>query len=99
MSPKLLPIDMDYVAELLVRLLRTPSPSGRTDEVHHLIGSPGRAGRAQQPDQELGDVVHVDGQQLRAHGCRLNESGSWMEVPLTAGPDAGSPVPGSAHPR
>src|SRR5680860_434956 len=38
MSPKLLPIDMNYVADLLVRLLDTPSPSGRTDEVMHLIG-------------------------------------------------------------
>lgn len=38
MSPKLLPIDMDYVRDVLVRLLSTPSPSGRTDEVMHLIG-------------------------------------------------------------
>jgi peptidase M42 family hydrolase len=35
---KLLPIDMDYVADVLVRLLRTPSPSGRTDEVMRLLG-------------------------------------------------------------
>jgi peptidase M42 family hydrolase len=33
-----LPIDMDYVADVLVRLLRTPSPSGRTDEVMRLLG-------------------------------------------------------------
>lgn len=38
MSPKLLPIDMHYVRDVLVRLLRLPSPSGRTDEVMHLIG-------------------------------------------------------------
>src|SRR5690606_18483937 len=38
MSPKLLPIDMDYVRDVLLRLLSTPSPSGRTDEVMHLIG-------------------------------------------------------------
>lgn len=38
MSPKLLPIDMDYVRDVLLRLLRTPSPAGRTDEVMHLIG-------------------------------------------------------------
>ncbi|MEX0659344.1 MAG: osmoprotectant NAGGN system M42 family peptidase [Egibacteraceae bacterium] len=38
MSPKLLPVDMHYVRDVLVRLLRTPSPSGRTDEVMHLIG-------------------------------------------------------------
>jgi peptidase M42 family hydrolase len=39
MSPKLLPIDMDYVQDVLLRLLATPSPSGRTDEVMHLIGA------------------------------------------------------------
>ncbi|HVM00660.1 MAG TPA: osmoprotectant NAGGN system M42 family peptidase [Egibacteraceae bacterium] len=38
MSPKLLPVDMHYVRDVLLRLLRTPSPSGRTDEVMHLIG-------------------------------------------------------------
>ncbi|MFO8075762.1 MAG: osmoprotectant NAGGN system M42 family peptidase [Egibacteraceae bacterium] len=38
MSAKLLPIDMDYVRDVLLRLLRTPSPTGRTDEVMHLIG-------------------------------------------------------------
>ena len=38
MSPKLLPIDMDYVADVLVRMLATPSPTGRTDEVMRLIG-------------------------------------------------------------
>lgn len=38
MSPKLLPVDMHYVRDVLVRLLRTPSPSGRTDEVMHMIG-------------------------------------------------------------
>ncbi len=38
MSPKLLPIDMDYVRDVLMRMLRTPSPTGRTDEVMHLIG-------------------------------------------------------------
>lgn len=35
---KLLDIDMDYVSDLLLRLLRTPSPSGRTDDVMRLIG-------------------------------------------------------------
>jgi peptidase M42 family hydrolase len=38
MSPKLLPIDMAYVQEVMVHLLRTPSPSGRTDAVMQLIG-------------------------------------------------------------
>jgi peptidase M42 family hydrolase len=35
----LLPIDMDYVTDVLLCLLRTPSPSGRTDEVMRLIGA------------------------------------------------------------
>jgi len=35
---KLLDIDMDYVSDVLLRLLRTPSPSGRTDDVMRLIG-------------------------------------------------------------
>jgi peptidase M42 family hydrolase len=36
--PKLLPIDMDYVQDVLVRMLRTPSPTGRTDQLMQLIG-------------------------------------------------------------
>ncbi|CAN5126109.1 osmoprotectant NAGGN system M42 family peptidase [soil metagenome] len=39
MSPKLLPIDMDYVTDVLVRLLECPSPSGRTDDVMRLLGN------------------------------------------------------------
>lgn len=39
MTPKLLPIDMPYVQDVLVRLLRTPSPSGRTEDVMHLVGA------------------------------------------------------------
>jgi peptidase M42 family hydrolase len=38
MSPKLLPIDMDYVQDVMIHLLRTPSPSGRTDAVMQYIG-------------------------------------------------------------
>ncbi len=37
-SPRRLPIDMDYVQEVLLHLLRTPSPTGRTDEVVQYIG-------------------------------------------------------------
>ena len=33
-----LPIDMDYVQDVLVHLLRTPSPTGRTDEVVQYVG-------------------------------------------------------------
>lgn len=36
--PEPLPIDMEWVTDLLVELLRTPSPSGRTDAVMQLIG-------------------------------------------------------------
>lgn len=35
---KLLPVDMDYVTDVLLRMLRTPSPTGRTDDVMHLLG-------------------------------------------------------------
>lgn len=35
---KQLPIDMDYVTDVLLRLLRTPSPTGRTDELMQVIG-------------------------------------------------------------
>lgn len=38
MTPKLLPIDMGYVQDVLLRMLSTPSPTGRTDDVMHLIG-------------------------------------------------------------
>ena len=33
-----LPVDMDYVQDVLVHLLRTPSPTGRTDEVVQYVG-------------------------------------------------------------
>ncbi len=32
-----IPIDMDYAIEVLVRLLRTPSPTGYTDKVVHMV--------------------------------------------------------------
>ena len=38
MTAQHLPIDMAYVQDVLVRLLRTPSPTGRTDQVMQLIG-------------------------------------------------------------
>ena len=38
MSVRPLPIDMDYVQEVLLHLLRTPSPTGRTDEVVQFVG-------------------------------------------------------------
>lgn len=36
--PKLLTIDTDYMLDVLFELLRTPSPSGRTDAVMQLVG-------------------------------------------------------------
>ena len=39
MDPKLLTIDMDYVTDVLLRLLACPSPSGHTDDVMRLLGS------------------------------------------------------------
>lgn len=39
MQAKRLTVDMDYVVDFMLRLLRTPSPSGRTDEVMRLIGA------------------------------------------------------------
>jgi peptidase M42 family hydrolase len=37
-QPRRLPIDMDYVQDVLLTLLRTPSPTGRTDEVVQYVG-------------------------------------------------------------
>lgn len=39
MQPKRLSVDMDYVVDLMLRLLRTPSPAGRTDAIMRLIGA------------------------------------------------------------
>ena len=38
MTAKLVPIDMAYVQDVLVRMMRTPSPTGRTDQIMQLIG-------------------------------------------------------------
>ena len=38
MIPKLLDVDMGYVRDVLRRLLETPSPTGRTDDVMRLVG-------------------------------------------------------------
>jgi peptidase M42 family hydrolase len=37
-SPDPLPIDMNWATDVLLQLLRTPSPSGRTDAVMQLVG-------------------------------------------------------------
>lgn len=36
-SPKALPIDMDYLQDVMVRLLETHSPTGYTDQVVHMV--------------------------------------------------------------
>lgn len=36
-APRLLPVDMAYVQDVLLRLLSTPSPSGRTDQIMELV--------------------------------------------------------------
>lgn len=36
-EPRLLPVDMDYVRDLLLRLLNQPSPTGMTDDIVHLV--------------------------------------------------------------
>lgn len=39
MGPTILPIDMDYVRDILLELLGIPSVAGRTDDVMHAIGA------------------------------------------------------------
>lgn len=36
--PRLLDVDVDYLTDLMVRLLEVPSPTGRTDDVMKLLG-------------------------------------------------------------
>ena len=38
MSPKVLPIDMEYVRKVMLRFLSIPSVTGRTDDVMHAVG-------------------------------------------------------------
>jgi peptidase M42 family hydrolase len=42
-EPTRLDIDRDYLTELLVRLLQTPSPTGRTDDIMRLLGEEAEA--------------------------------------------------------
>ncbi len=37
-DPKILPLDEDWTREVLLQLLRTPSPTGRTDQIMQLLG-------------------------------------------------------------
>ncbi|MBW3664106.1 MAG: osmoprotectant NAGGN system M42 family peptidase [Actinobacteria bacterium] len=39
MTVKPLPIDLDWVTEVMIELLRTPSPTGRTDRIMHDLGA------------------------------------------------------------
>jgi peptidase M42 family hydrolase len=96
MIPKPLPIDMDYVCDLLLRLLETPSPSGRTDDIMRLLGAevealgmPSRLTRrgsliadmsGEQDSPDRALVVHAD-----TIGCmvkRCKENGRLQIVPI-----------------
>jgi peptidase M42 family hydrolase len=82
--PRLLPIDMEYVADVLVRMLSMPSPSGRTDDIMRLLGaeieSLGMAARltrrgslvadlaGEQDSPDRAVVVHAD-----TIGCMVKE--------------------------
>ena len=95
--PKLLPIDMDYVQEVLVRLLRTPSPTGRTDQVMQLVGEqldalgiPFELTRRGVIVAELaGEAVHAPDRTIVVHGdtigCmvrQLKDNGRLAVVPV-----------------
>jgi peptidase M42 family hydrolase len=93
---KLLPIDMDYVADVMVRLLRTPSPSGRTDEVMRLLGEEIEAiGLPFELTRRGSLVAQLEGEQYKSTravvvhsdtiGCmvkRLKENGRLQIVPV-----------------
>jgi peptidase M42 family hydrolase len=75
-DPELLPVDRDYMVDLLLRLLRQPSPTGRTDEIMRMLGEEAEALglpvrltrrgvlhaalRGEQADLERAVIVHAD---------------------------------------
>lgn len=68
MSAKLLPIDMDYVVELMLHLLRTPSPSGRTDEIMRFLGEEiARIGLPFELTRRGALVAQLHGQEYKTH--------------------------------
>jgi peptidase M42 family hydrolase len=94
--PKLLDIDMDYVQWVMLRLLQTPSPSGRTDHVMQLIGEEmGALGMpttltrrgvllgeipGEQPGADRAVVVHADTIGAMVKCCK--ENGRLEIVPI-----------------
>ena len=61
---KPLPIDMDYVADVLVRLLDIPSVSGRTDDIMRLLGAEiAGLGMATQLTRRGSLIADLDGEQ------------------------------------
>jgi peptidase M42 family hydrolase len=93
---KLLPIDEDYLREVLLELLRTPSPSGRTDAVMQIIGDhlaalkvPMRVTRRGVLRATLDGEVEGSSRAVVVHadtiGCmvkRLKENGRLEVVPI-----------------
>lgn len=65
---KLLPIDLDYLTDVLVRMLQTPSPTGRTDDIMRLIGTElGAMGVGFELTRRGALVSHLDGEQQSPH--------------------------------
>ena len=61
---KPLPIDMDYVADVLVRLLEIPSVSGRTDDIMRMLGAEiAGLGMATQLTRRGSLIADLDGEQ------------------------------------
>lgn len=68
MVPKVLPIDMDYTVDVLLHLLRTPSPSGRTDEVMRYLGEEIRKiGLPFELTRRGALVAQLHGEEYKAH--------------------------------
>lgn len=96
MVPKVLPIDMEYTVEVLLHLLRTPSPSGRTDEVMRYLGEEiTKIGLPFELTRRGALVAQLHGEEYQAHraivvhadtiGCmvrRVKDSGRLEVMPV-----------------
>jgi putative aminopeptidase FrvX len=94
--PKRLPIDMEYVVDVLLHLLRTPSPSGRTDEIMRFLGAEiEKIGLPFELTRRGSLVAQLHGEEYKAAkaivvhadtiGCmvkRLKENGRLQVVPV-----------------
>lgn len=68
MVPKVLPIDMEYTVDVLLHLLRTPSPSGRTDEVMRYLGEEiTKLGLPFELTRRGALVARLQGEEYKAH--------------------------------